>query len=430
MPYDMAVVAEMLIGSPPQALKVLLDTGSGDFWLPSRTCAKNMSSEHRTFDTDASSSFNLFRQPNGGLVERSIRYGYGHIHSVVASDRVRLAGIEIRQQSFLLATALDFPSGHSWDGLLGLGFPQAFPDFAGGGQPPLEELRRSGVEPVLTFVPGRNGRAELRLGADSYRAVLGDGLGGLAWAKSHSRQHWIVAAHVGMGAQQRDQDVIVDTGTSLILVSPEDFMSAAKALCQGQKCLVDKARSRLYTACDKVEAMPDVRITLGTTTFILGTEDLFERTGRWLGDDEKNGEACELLISVIPVHRKEWILGDVFLRKVVTVFDFPQARVGFAAPGDDPDAQMRCMSPEQGSPCEVRWRASMAVHPADPHGAVQEWSAPIRAASVARLGHFAPILLLAAVLPLGVWRLHKAGFLRCRPRSVRGTQGLLPCSAE
>merc|ERR1740123_2556534 len=35
---DMALVAQISVGTPPQALSVLLDSGSSDMWIPSKHC--------------------------------------------------------------------------------------------------------------------------------------------------------------------------------------------------------------------------------------------------------------------------------------------------------------------------------------------------------------------------------------------------------
>lgn len=418
MPYDMAVVAEVSVGTPPQTLRVLLDTGSGDFWLPSSSCGAGAAGNH-FLDQHASQSFAPVQRWNGaqggGFVMRSIRYGYGQIHSMVVRDTVRFAGVEVPQQSFLLATQQqDFASQHLWDGILGLAFPQPFPDFAGSGQPLLTELGRRGVEPVLSFVPGLGSRhAELRIGRGSYEGVVGHNV---TWIKSVSDKHWIVDAFVGI-SERKAQRMIVDTGTSLILMSPADFMATADALSVGQTCLLDKSGTRVFCSCANISTMPALKLYFGATTFVFNPEDIFEETGHPLGGGFDGELACELLVSVIPVHREEWILGDVFLRKVVTVFDFERGMVGFAAPKDDPRVQHRTTGTGSTLTAEVRWlpvrggERGGALRAAKP--SLQAWAAPRGDVGPSRTGPWrgaqplAVLALLAAVLllPLGVRRL-------------------------
>jgi len=366
MPYDMAVVAEVLVGTPPQALKVLLDTGSGDFWIPSSQARPEdqprvnhswHEQANRFLDAQASKTFLAVRgqwsgAKTGNYVVRKIRYGYGQIEAMVVKDTVRFAGVEVPQQSFLLATSQQFPSSHLWDGILGLAFPQPFPAFAGGGQSLLAELGQRGVASVLSFVPGPGGRhAELRIGHGSYEPVSGSGL---TWMRSVSDRHWIVDASVAV-SKRKAQRMIVDTGTSLILVSAADFMETADALSVGQTCFLDKSGSRIFCSCANISSMPALRLYLGTTTFVLNPEDLFEETGQPLGGGFDGEEACELLMAVTPVHRQEWILGDVFLRKVVTIFDFEQRMVGFAPHRDDPTVRHRTERTGSGLATEVQW---------------------------------------------------------------------------
>merc|ERR1719387_1214556 len=155
MPYDMAVVAEILVGTPPQALAVLLDTGSSDLWVPSAS----ERSDHgrgghgagagRFFDGRASTTLKyIHSSETGALVSRRIHYGTGQIGSFAVKDTVAFAGVEVHSQSFLLVNEESmFSSGRLWDGIFGLARPEPIPAFAGHGAPLLARLGEANLEP-------------------------------------------------------------------------------------------------------------------------------------------------------------------------------------------------------------------------------------------------------------------------------------------
>merc|ERR1712050_727790 len=85
--------------------------------------------------------------------------------------------------------------------------------------------------------------------------------------------------------------------------------------------------------CSDIERMRPLNLYLGNRTFTLSAADLFERVElSWVSQYSKK-PMCGLLVSVAPKgYRETWIVGDVFLRRVVTVFDFNRRRVGFGEP--------------------------------------------------------------------------------------------------
>ena len=83
----------MLIFRRPQALNVILDTGSADFWVattPCTTCA----SDTPLFDSSKSSTY--------GQVDliQNITYGLGDVNGTVSTDTVTFSGFTIPSQEF------------------------------------------------------------------------------------------------------------------------------------------------------------------------------------------------------------------------------------------------------------------------------------------------------------------------------------------
>jgi len=113
---------------------------------------------------------------------------------------------------------------------------------------------------------------------------------------------------------------IIDTGTSLV-IGPSDQVATFYQNIPGSKDASSTAGQGHYTVpCD---AIPDVGISFGGRTFQISA-DTFN-----LGAVSSGSNDCVGGI-VANTAEKFWVIGDVFLQNVYTVFDYGTSRVGFA----------------------------------------------------------------------------------------------------
>ena len=116
---------------------------------------------------------------------------------------------------------------------------------------------------------------------------------------------------------------MADTGTSLNMISDDDFNQIYGGLFEGKlNCWVD---SSSLTSCDCTKeehlAVPDIHFTINGDDFVIPRDSWFER--------QNSKGVCHIKFMHGPAHNS-WILGLNFFNSYYTVFDYEQKRLGFA----------------------------------------------------------------------------------------------------
>jgi hypothetical protein len=112
------------------------------------------------------------------------------------------------------------------------------------------------------------------------------------------------------------RSVIIDTGTSFILTPPAD----ALAIHSGIKGYVQDGET-FSVPCDTTSV---ISFTFGQSSYNISTAD-------WRGGKLDSGLCRSNIIGRQTFGEKQWLVGDVFLKNVYSVFDFEKGRVGFGS---------------------------------------------------------------------------------------------------
>eukprot|EP00930_Biecheleria_cincta_P030403 TRINITY_DN21061_c0_g1_i1.p1 TRINITY_DN21061_c0_g1~~TRINITY_DN21061_c0_g1_i1.p1 ORF type:complete len:624 (+),score=113.70 TRINITY_DN21061_c0_g1_i1:45-1874(+) len=332
---ELALVAHIRVGTPPQNLSLLFDTGSSDIWVSSKRCSGcPQTTPNGGFDATCSSSAAI--TSHGAMLHARLG-GAAEVKGELLQDTLSVAGISLSAQSFLVAdqAQVTIHVPRTFDGVVGLAAPQL------PGQNNLfTALSASGVEPVFTFLPKTVAApAKLLLGAAAFEPVVVKET--LRWLPRHPGQLWSVNGQVGLLGRQVKRSMFVDTGSALLHIPEEDMAALLRTIApwiQGQRCTLRERNT--YCPCADVAMMRPLEIVFQGQSFkLLPSEDLFQAAGVTMGSGPSPDEpACRLMIStsvpqdLVVDDTQAWILGRVFLRQAVTILDVVHRRVGFAKP--------------------------------------------------------------------------------------------------
>ena len=306
------------IGTPAQVFQVIYDTGSSNLWVPSGTCAFCLKKKYYSAQSSTYTA-------NGTAFE--IQYGSGALSGFLSNDDVSIGGITVNQQTFAEATS--FPSIQmelgAFDGICGMAYQSISVD---GVTPPFVNMVLDNLvdQPVfgvaLSDDPSKAG--EMLLGGIDTSKFSGS----LSYYPLISESYWEIALNgitLGGTSVSQARKGVVDTGTS-IFAGPSADVAAIAAKVGATPVPINPSE---YTIdCSKVPSLP-------TLTFTLGDGSQYSFSGADYVDEITQDGVSICLFGMtgidIPAPRGPlWILGDLWIKRYYTVFDYGQNRVGFA----------------------------------------------------------------------------------------------------
>ncbi|XP_029170181.1 lysosomal aspartic protease-like [Nylanderia fulva] len=318
---DFRYYGNITIGTPPQEFKIVFDTSSGNFWIPSRKCNvyNILCGTHPYYDSNKSSTY----IKNG--TEININTGKRIIRGFVSTDVVNIAGLNVKNQSFIEATHvpdLAVLQTH-YDGILGMSYASRA---NGGVRSVFDNMIHQNLmsKPIFSIYLNRNLSdhfgGDLILGGTDPDLYEGE----LTYVPVTEKRYWQFAikeitvrnyTFCAGGCQ-----AMVTTGSPFVL-GPRANISIINDLIGTY--VFGRANSLL---CDKRNStsMPVISFSIGNKVFNLTSDDYvqqisaFNKTICYSGFQEHNSK------------KNVWVLGNVFLGRYYSVYDFEKDRVGFA----------------------------------------------------------------------------------------------------
>lgn len=302
------------VGTPAQSFKVIFDTGSSNLWVPDESCPCGRIIGHKDkFHASESSTY----VEDGSLFQ--IMYGSGPVSgmfgtdSVTISDDIVVSSVKFGQIDDVKGLGYGYLLG-KFDGILGLAFQdlsvgQAIPVF----QMAIEQKVIS--QPVFSFYLGNEADGELTFGGYDTSKFKGE----LQKVNLTSATYWEIQID-GLYADDQPVDgkasAIVDSGTSLIAIPPSHMEALADMV----------GATKLFTGqykvdCSAIPHLPVVAFSISGTSYPLNGEDY----------TLQSSNLCMLAFMAFETEGgPSYILGDVFMRRYYTVFDYANREISFA----------------------------------------------------------------------------------------------------
>lgn len=304
---------DITIGTPGSPFSVAFDTGSADLWIP--LTGSSAASNHQTY-TPSSSSTSVKT-----IATFTIQYGDKSTTSgPVYRDDVTIAGFKAMKQIFAAVTteSSTFLTQAS-DGYLGLGNRQ-LSNLAV--SPPFQSLFQQKRLPkyIFSMYLASTG-SELYLGGidtTKYR-------GSILYSKVVSGSpYWMINGAITVSGVTTivDQNMIVDSGTTLILGTAADVATFWSKVPGAVACTSAAYAGYYQAPCNVLNSLK-VQFTFGAKSrIIIPTQ--------YLNLGYLDNTNCLAAIAVIDIGIDTWVVGDIFMRSTYTVFDAGNKKIGFA----------------------------------------------------------------------------------------------------
>lgn len=308
------------IGTPGQKFEVVFDTGSSNLWVPASNCT-NCGLKPK-YTASKSSTYHA----NG--TAWNIRYGSGPVSGYLSEDNVAIGGLSVTGQTFAEVTDVKglgpaFGIG-AFGGILGMAFQTISVDDI---TPPFQNLLAQGAisDPVFAFYLSNEKnpplpplvKGELIIGGIDSKHYKGE----LFYKNLTSETYWETDLDdflINNQPQTVNKKIVLDTGTS-ILAGPKAEVAKIAKLVGAHPFL----NGEFTVPCGKVASLPNFDWVIGGKTFTLTPDDYIIKDENVICLFGITG------IDIPPPAGPLWILGDVFIRKFYTVFDYGNQRLGF-----------------------------------------------------------------------------------------------------
>ncbi|KAF6212056.1 hypothetical protein GE061_012574 [Apolygus lucorum] len=329
------------LGSPGQKFNVIFDTGSTDFWVPSKKCSwlsilcwYKWWVDAPFYDHDKSSTYKEIGRSH------MLPYGTGWLWGFESKDVLKVGDLKIENQTFIEGTyeSLFFFFMERIDGILGLGFPKL--SIQDGVVSPFSNIiKQTGMPGMFSIYLNRNMTAtyggEIVFGGinadlvDETQLKFINVTRPYYWEFKMDKvviQERIVGCRHGCNA-------VVDTGTSII-VGPKDEVDLINKKIHAYQPFMGRILPiPLSVECDLIEWLPNITFVINGEDFVLQPADYIIKDDSDCYSGFTSGDMDDSF---------SWILGDVFLGKFYTVFDVDHKRFGLGPIKSDKIKKKNC----------------------------------------------------------------------------------------
>lgn len=309
---DYSYISTIQVGASGKAMQMLIDTGAANTWMMGSDCSSEPCLAHNTFGPKDSTSLRVTD------TEFNLTYGSGTVSGLIFNDAVKIADFFVSLSFGSASVVSNEFSSYPMDGILGLGRSTSSsvkaPTF-------MEAIDNENVlqKNLLGVHLQRNSDGstdgELNFGSPDTNRYTGN-VSYTSTAKDSNLWEIPIDDAVVDGVKCRfsGKTAIIDTGTSFLLLPPGDAQRIHK--------LIRGSQQEGETFKLPCSASLPVQIIISKITYNIPPKD-------YLGKPVSGGNMCESnIIGKDTFGPDRWLVGDVFLKNVYTIFDFDQDQIG------------------------------------------------------------------------------------------------------
>ncbi|KAI1481254.1 acid protease [Daldinia eschscholtzii] len=304
---DYSYFLEAAFGSEGKKMYMLVDTGASTTWVMGSGCTTGACTKHNTFGPNDSKTY----KDSGE--EYSVEYGSGEVSGHVVTDSINIAGLEVTMPFGVANVTSDQFSQFPFEGILGLSMVDGTW---------LTNLKDANLIESNVFGIALNRKAdgandgEIAFGAPNKAKYTGD----ISYTGLKSEDSWAIpmddVSFGGKSSGVKGRLAYIDTGTTFVFGPPDDVAALYK-LIPGSKT-IDNGET--YTVpCD---TDGEVSFSFSGKTYTVSSKDFITAP---------NQGTCFGSVYGMEFVPGAWLLGDMFLKNVYSVFDMDQKQIGFAA---------------------------------------------------------------------------------------------------
>ncbi|KAF2471599.1 acid protease [Lindgomyces ingoldianus] len=308
-------MVSVTFGDSKEEYHLLLDSAASNTWVMGQDCKSEACGAHNTFGEGDSTSLKK------GDTTFSITYGTGSVSGIIATDTMHLSSLS-PSLTFGLATNVSQEfSSYPMDGILGIGRGDSVPGTIESPQfmdvlatSKLIKAKLFGIH--LSRAKDGTNDGELNFGEVNTKRYDGD----LNYVKTVNNDNgfWEIpvddAGVDGKTLSLKGRSAILDSGTSFILM-PANDAAAVHKLIPGYS----QSGETFTVPCKSTQV---VQLLFGGKSYNVSTAD-------YIGGDLGGGSCKSNIIGRKTFGDTQWLVGDVFLKNVYSVFDFDNSQVGF-----------------------------------------------------------------------------------------------------
>ncbi|CAI7628755.1 unnamed protein product [Penicillium pancosmium] len=301
------------VGSQQEEMWLALDTGSPSSWVFSSKCTTETCTKHHTFNISESSSF------NSNDSTYSLGYGSGEVKGDLGQDTMSIAGMDITFTFGFAESATDPFDNYPIDGILGMGR-----SYTGGWKIPSfmdVVAEKAGLSSNIVGLSLSRASDNKKDGEVNFGTVDTTKFDGEISYTTTNAETWTIPlgdVYVnGEAGNFTGRNATIDSGSTYVFVPPADAATLFGLIPNSKQ-----SGENYIIPCDSTAT---IEFEFSGVKYTVQPDDYIGTKSK-----DKSKPGC---ISTIVGHQSSksntWLLGDVFLKNVYSVFDFDNGQIGF-----------------------------------------------------------------------------------------------------